>query len=78
MSCVAMEYPFDVLEDEKLSYEEKLALLKSWAWDTHELLVADDENMKGGNDAAGDLLEDIRQTITKLKDEKNVSDCCYW
>ena len=37
--------PFDLAKDTGLSYEQKIALLKNWAWDTQELLVAEDENM---------------------------------
>jgi CBS domain-containing protein len=40
--------PEEVERDARLSLEDKLAILKSWEEDAHELAVAEDENMGGG------------------------------
>jgi CBS domain-containing protein len=40
--------PEEVEHDALLSREEKLAILESWEEDAHELAVAEDENMAGG------------------------------
>jgi CBS domain-containing protein len=40
--------PEEVEHDDTLSKEEKLAILGSWEEDAHELAVAEDENMSGG------------------------------
>jgi CBS domain-containing protein len=40
--------PEEVERDATLSQEEKLALLESWEEDAHELAVAEDESMGGG------------------------------
>src|SRR5919106_4790333 len=40
--------PEEVERDALLSREDKLAILKSWEEDAHELAVAEDENMSGG------------------------------
>lgn len=40
--------PEEVERDDSLSREEKLAILESWEEDAHELAVAEDESMGGG------------------------------
>ena len=59
--------PDDLAIDKDLSYEQKVALLKNWAWDTQELLVAEDESMKSDNSNAGELLEDIQSALSDLQ-----------
>ncbi len=58
--------PYDLVNDPRFSQNQKIRLLKSWAWDIQELLVAEDENMVGGNDSSGDLLEDIQCALGRL------------
>lgn len=38
--------PEDVLVDARLSREQKIAVLKQWAFDAREIEVAEDENMR--------------------------------
>ncbi len=39
--------PNEVVEDDTLSREQKLKILRQWEYDAHELQVAEDENMPG-------------------------------
>ena len=39
--------PEDVAQDERLSREEKIKILKQWAFDAQEIEVAQEENMIG-------------------------------
>lgn len=41
------QFPQDVLLDERLSREQKIVVLKQWAFDERELEVAEAENMRG-------------------------------
>jgi hypothetical protein len=69
--------PFELVKDATLSLQQRIALLKNWAWDMHELLVADDENMKSNNDYAGELLKEIHTAIAQLQNAyamKNAGD----
>lgn len=43
----AYAQPEDVLHDGRLSREEKITILKQWAFDAREIEVAQEENMLG-------------------------------
>lgn len=43
----AYQQPEAVLRDARLSREEKILVLKQWAFDAHEIEVAQEENMLG-------------------------------
>lgn len=56
--------PEDLLANPDLSRRDKLAVLRQWDHDAIELMVADEENMVGGDTAA---LSDIRNAIRTLQ-----------
>ncbi len=39
--------PKDVLKDDSLDREQKVEILKLWAYDAKQLLIAEEENMPG-------------------------------
>lgn len=41
--------PQDVIDDPRLQPEQRIAILCSWAYDTTELAVADEDGMSGGS-----------------------------
>jgi len=49
--------PRDVLEDNSLTHEEKIDILRRWSYDEREILVAEEENMLGGSDVNSPLSE---------------------
>lgn len=55
--------PEDVLLDERLSREQKVSILKLWAFDAREIEVAQEENMRG--DASP--LHQVLQALKKCK-----------
>jgi len=57
--------PEEVERDGTLSQEEKLAILKSWEEDAHELAVAEDESMGGGEPSR---LEEVVAARARLTD----------
>lgn len=57
-------HPAEVLQQRDWSEDEKLLLLRQWAYDLRQQLKAEDENMPG---AAGE--EDTLQEINKLLEE---------
>ncbi|MGD8782910.1 MAG: hypothetical protein PVG75_00655 [Thioalkalispiraceae bacterium] len=56
--------PVDVLNDESLSDQQRLEILRSWELDARELDVAREEGMLGGEENS--LLEDILAAIDEL------------
>ena len=55
--------PAEVLRAPNLKPEEKLAVLKNWENEAHQLQTATEENMAGGEDSP---LQDIREAIDEL------------
>jgi hypothetical protein len=55
--------PFKVLESSTLTADEKLAILKNWENEAHQLQTATEENMYGGEQSR---IEDIREAIDQL------------
>jgi hypothetical protein len=58
--------PEDVLSS-GLTKTAKLAILRSWEDEAHQLQAAADENMTGGE---ASRLDEIRKAIDKLEDDK--------
>jgi CBS domain-containing protein len=56
--------PAELVDRPDLSRRDKLAVLRQWDHDAIELMVADEENMGGGNTAS---LSDIRDAIRSLQ-----------
>ncbi len=54
--------PDDVLQEQSLTREQKIKILRRWEYDARELQVADEENMGGGPpDALDEVLNVLRQ-----------------
>ena len=62
-ACYAM--PDDVLHDQRLSHQQKMAVLKLWAFDAREIEVAQEENMRGGPSP----LRQVLLALNKLTDK---------
>ncbi|MCX7125756.1 MAG: hypothetical protein NTU49_08475 [Gammaproteobacteria bacterium] len=43
----AYTLPVEVVHDKRLSREQKIAVLKLWAFDAREIEIAQEENMRG-------------------------------
>lgn len=56
--------PEEVERDTALSQEEKLAILESWEEDAHELAVAEDESMGGGEPSRLEEVTAVRARLT--------------
>jgi CBS domain-containing protein len=75
--AAVFDSPEEVESDETLSREDKLAILESWEEDAHELAVAEDENMTGGEPsrlqevvAARDRLRGADQSAAGARDKR--------
>lgn len=60
--------PDEVLQDERLSREQKIQILKQWAFDERELEVAEEENMTGG-DSPPLKLNQILLALREIEEE---------
>jgi hypothetical protein len=58
--------PREVVQDRRLTREEKLAILEAWELEARELSVAAEENMSGGEPS---LLQDVVDARLGLGDE---------
>lgn len=61
--------PHHVLNDERLSVDEKRSILESWALDQRRLMESEDENMPqvfGGRPSAATLYQDILKACRRL------------
>jgi hypothetical protein len=61
--------PKQVLDNNQLSKDEKIALLRQWDYDTREILVAEEENMSSTathKTDPGDLLGQIHHCLIEL------------
>jgi hypothetical protein len=66
--------PKDVLSDKTLSRDEKIEILKRWAYDERELSVAEEENMIGVDHDRRFVLSEILNLLRELgvdSDQKN-------
>lgn len=59
--------PFDLVNDSVLNYEQKIILLKDWAWDIQKELVAEYENMESLNGRACRLMDEIESALAFLR-----------
>ena len=62
--------PEEVLHEASLKPMEKLAILRSWEDEAHQLQTAENENMGGGEPTK---LYDIRKAIDRLCKEENLT-----
>jgi hypothetical protein len=58
-------HPKDVLSHPELTREQKIEILRRWAYDAKELEVADEENMHHET-RNEDILDDILQALNEL------------
>jgi len=56
--------PQDVLKDDTLTKEQKIEILKQWAYDARLLAVAEEENMRG--DSSSTMLSRVHQALLEL------------
>ncbi len=63
--------PSEVVDNNSLTKEQKLAILKRWEYDAKELEIADDENMAAQNNGA-DILDDILHAIDLLNNQNTL------
>ncbi len=64
--AMAFDLPQDVVDDQSLTYEEKLQILDQWELDARELSVAEEENMGGGEPSLLELVTAARASLEKL------------
>lgn len=57
--------PEDVLVDARLSREQKIAVLKQWAYDEREIEVAEEENMR--TEAKSTILHQVLIVLRQLE-----------
>lgn len=60
--------PYDVLQDARLSREQKITVLKQWAFDEQELEVAEEENMRGA--PAPLVLDQVLMALHQIEQSK--------
>ena len=58
--------PKDILNDDSLSRQEKIDILKRWAYDEREKSVADEENMLCVGSDINNRLDEILNSLIKL------------
>ena len=64
--------PEDVLEQEELSREQKIEILRRWKFDALQLQVAEEENM--GSEQPSDILDRVLQALHALNAGPNLED----
>ena len=57
--------PEDVASDTRLTREQKIIVLRQWAFDAKELQVAEEENMRGGTQPT--LLHQVLVVLRRLE-----------
>ena len=65
------DLPMQVVETESLTAKQKLEVLKRWEADAHDLEVATDESMSGGERSR---LGEVRRAIDKLCERESVDE----
>jgi hypothetical protein len=65
------DLPMEVVETESLTAKQKLEVLKRWEADAHDLEVATDESMSGGERSR---LGEVRRAIDELSKRENVDE----
>jgi hypothetical protein len=62
-------HPDEVVRCKEFTKDEKIKILKSWAYDIEELEKAEEENMGGGETESYTLLRKIENLILQLDSE---------
>ncbi|MGB8314306.1 MAG: hypothetical protein WCE69_07420 [Aestuariivirga sp.] len=65
------DLPMEVVETESLTAKQKLKVLKRWEADAHDLEVATDESMSGGERSR---LGEVRRAIDELCKRESVDE----
>ena len=58
--------PHEVIECHDLSRQQKIHILRQWAYDERELEVAEEENMQNHNNNRANVLEEILHCLIEL------------
>lgn len=59
--------PKDVLNEHSLSRDQKIDILRRWAYDEREMSVAEEENMiRADTDKNGNILDEILKSLLEL------------
>jgi hypothetical protein len=61
--------PIDVIKDKSLLREEKIDILRRWAYDEREKAVAEEENMRANDTAQNNILHENLICLLQLKAE---------
>ncbi|WP_020677906.1 hypothetical protein [Geopsychrobacter electrodiphilus] len=61
--------PLDLLTENALTREQKIAILRRWEYDARELAVAEEENMGGGPPS---VLPEVLEALHRLNAEIDV------
>ncbi len=61
--------PQEIMDNQNFSIEEKIIILKLWAYDAERLEVAEEENMTGKDE---DMLKSIIDCLSTLEKKKGV------
>jgi hypothetical protein len=60
-------HPRDILADDELSQDDKIALLQEWEVDLRQLMIASEENMPSASiDRSGFLLNAVHKSLAAL------------
>ena len=65
------DLPMDVVETQSMTAKQKLKVLKRWEADAHDLDVATDESMNGGEQSR---LGEVRRAIDELCERENIDE----
>jgi hypothetical protein len=65
------DLPMEVVETESMTPKQKLKVLKRWEADAHDLEVATDESMNGGEQSR---LSEVRRAIDELCERENIDE----
>lgn len=58
--------PQAIVDSQELSEQEKIDLLKRWAYDLKSLAIAEEENMPADAHPQDELLDEINEGLTRL------------
>lgn len=58
--------PLDILKDESLTRDQKIDLLRRWAYEERELAVAEEENMLNHDTKHEVFLDEVLKTLLVL------------
>jgi len=64
-------HPHEVVEDDTISREEKIAILKSWEYDEREIAVAEEENMQSKDNRHAIILDEVLRSLIELGVDKD-------